>query len=40
MTGGWLMGILFFVMLVIAALTSSISLIEPVVDWLVESKGL
>ena len=38
MTGGWLMGILFFVMLVIAALTSSISLIEPLVDWLVESK--
>lgn len=40
MTGGWLMGILFFVMLVIAALTSSISLIEPVVAWLVESKDL
>jgi NSS family neurotransmitter:Na+ symporter len=40
MTGGWLMGILFFVMLVIAALTSSISLIEPAVAWLVESKGL
>jgi len=39
MAGGWLMGILFFVMLVIAALTSSISLIEPVVAWLVESKG-
>jgi len=40
MTGGWLMGILFFVMLAIAALTSSISLIEPAVAWLVESKGL
>jgi len=40
MAGGWLMGILFFVMLVIAALTSSISLIEPVVAWLVESKDL
>jgi NSS family neurotransmitter:Na+ symporter len=38
MTGGWLMGILFFVMLVIAALTSSISLIEPAVAWLVENK--
>jgi NSS family neurotransmitter:Na+ symporter len=38
MTGGWLMGILFFVMLAIAALTSSISLIEPIVAWLVESK--
>ena len=40
MTGGWLMGILFFVMLAIAALTSSISLIEPAVAWLVESRGL
>jgi neurotransmitter:Na+ symporter, NSS family len=40
MTGGWLFGILFFVMLVFAALTSSISLIEPAVAWLVESKGL
>ena len=39
MTGGWLMGILFFVMLVIAALTSSISLIEPAVAWLVENRG-
>jgi len=40
MTGGWLFGILFFVMLVFAALTSSISLIEPAVAWLVESQGL
>jgi NSS family neurotransmitter:Na+ symporter len=40
MTGGWLFGILFFVMLVFAALSSSISLIEPAVAWLVESKGL
>jgi len=39
MTGGWLFGVLFFVMLVFAALTSSISLIEPAVAWLVESKG-
>ena len=38
MTGGWLMGIIFFVMLVFAALTSSISLIEPAVAWLVENK--
>lgn len=38
MTGGWLMGILFFVMLTVAALTSSISLIEPAVAWLVENK--
>ncbi len=39
MTGGWLFGILFFVLLVFAALTSSISLIEPIVAWLVENKG-
>ena len=40
MTGGWLFGIFFFVMLVFAALTSSISLIEPAVAWLVEHKGM
>lgn len=40
MTGGWLFGVLFFVTLVFAALTSSIALIEPAVAWLVESKGL
>jgi NSS family neurotransmitter:Na+ symporter len=39
MTGGWLMGILFFVLLVFAALSSSISLIEPAVAWLVENKN-
>ena len=39
MTGGWLMGILFFVLLVLAALSSSISLIEPAVAWLVENKN-
>ena len=33
------MGISFFVMLVIAALTSSISLVEPAVAWLVENKN-
>jgi len=38
MTGGWLVGILFFVLLVFAALTSSISLVEPAVAWLVENK--
>ncbi|NOT84841.1 MAG: sodium-dependent transporter [Methylococcaceae bacterium] len=37
MTGGWLIGILFFVMLVFAALTSAISVIEPAVAWLVET---
>lgn len=38
MTGGWIMGIFFFVLLVFAALSSSISLVEPAVAWLVESK--
>lgn len=40
MTGGWLFGFLFFVLLVFAALSSSISLIEPAVAWLVENKGM
>lgn len=40
MTGGWLFGVLFFVMLVVAALTSAISLIEPAVAWLIESQEL
>ncbi|MDD5580750.1 MAG: sodium-dependent transporter [Methylobacter sp.] len=40
MTGGWLFGILFFVMLVFAALSSSISLIEPAVAWLVENQRM
>jgi NSS family neurotransmitter:Na+ symporter len=40
MAGGWLFGILFFVLLVFAALSSSISLIEPAVAWLVENKNL
>lgn len=40
MAGGWLFGILFFVLLVFAALTSSISLVEPVVAWLIENRGV
>jgi neurotransmitter:Na+ symporter, NSS family len=40
MAGGWLFGVLFFIMLVFAALSSSISLIEPAVAWLVENKDL
>jgi neurotransmitter:Na+ symporter, NSS family len=39
MYGGWLFGVLFFVALVFAALSSSISLIEPAVAWLIENKG-
>lgn len=40
MGGGWLFGVLFFVLLFFAALTSSISLIEPAVAWLVENKEI
>lgn len=40
MFGGWLFGILFFMALVFAALSSSISLIEPAVAWLIENKGV
>ena len=40
MTGGWLFGILFFILLFFAALTSSISLIEPAVAWLVENHDM
>lgn len=37
MPGGAMFGTLFFVLLVVAAWTSAISLIEPVVAWMVES---
>lgn len=40
MTGGWLFGILFFLLLFFAALTSSISLLEPAVAWLTENRQL
>lgn len=40
MPGGLLFGALFFVLLVFAAWTSAISLIEPAVAWLVENRGL
>ena len=39
MFGGWLFGVLFFIALVFAALSSSISLVEPAVAWLIENKG-
>ncbi|MEM8843720.1 MAG: sodium-dependent transporter [Pseudomonadota bacterium] len=39
MPGGLIFGSIFFVLLVFAAWTSSISLIEPAVAWLVENKG-
>ncbi|WP_461537765.1 sodium-dependent transporter [Spongorhabdus nitratireducens] len=40
MAGGSFFGTLFFALLVIAALTSAISLLEPVVEWLEEQKGI
>ncbi len=40
MPGGMFFGTLFFVLLVFAAWTSSISLIEPAVAWLVEKVGM
>jgi NSS family neurotransmitter:Na+ symporter len=40
MTGGLIFGTLFFVLLVFAAWTSAISLIEPAVAWLVENRGV
>jgi len=38
MPGGQLFGVLFFVLLVFAAWTSAISLLEPMVAWLVENR--
>ncbi len=40
MPGGALFGALFFVLLVFAGWTSAISLLEPIVTWLVENKGM
>ncbi len=40
MGGGLIFGTLFFVLLVFAALSSSISLIEPAVAWLVENRNM
>jgi len=40
MSGGVLFGTLFFILLVVAAVTSAISLLEPVVEWFEEQKGI
>jgi NSS family neurotransmitter:Na+ symporter len=40
MPGGILFGALFFILLVFAAWTSAISLIEPAVAWLVENRNM
>jgi len=39
MPGGALFGLLFFLLLLFAAWTSAISLLEPMVAWLVENRG-
>ena len=40
MPGGWLIGTLFFALTMIAAWTSAISLLEPIVSWMVDSRGM
>ncbi|WP_010323718.1 sodium-dependent transporter [Marinobacterium stanieri] len=40
MTGGLILGTLFFALLLVAAITSAISMLEPVVEWLEEHKGV
>ena len=40
MTGGWFFGSLFFALVVIAALSSAISLIEPAVSWFEQNWGM
>ncbi|OHV08871.1 sodium-dependent transporter [Kushneria phosphatilytica] len=40
MSGGLFFGTLFFILLVFAALTSAISLLEPIVEWLEEKSPL
>lgn len=40
MGGGTVFGTLFFFLLLVAAVTSAISMLEPVVEWLEEQKGI
>lgn len=40
MPGGWLVGMVFFVLLFFAAITSAVALIEPTVAFLCENKGM
>lgn len=40
MTGGTLFAVAFFLLLLIAALTSAISMLEPVIAWLTEHHGI
>lgn len=40
MTGGWLFGSLFFALVVMAALSSAISLIEPGISWFEQNWGM
>ena len=40
MPGGLLIGVIFFILVSIAAWSSAISLLEPCVAWLVETKNM
>ncbi|GKT12374.1 MAG: neurotransmitter:Na+ symporter, NSS family [Thiomicrorhabdus sp.] len=40
MTGGWFFGTLFFALVVMAAMSSAISLIEPAVSWFEQNWGI
>ena len=40
MAGGIFFGVMFFILLLLAALTSAFSMFEPVVAWLEDSKGI
>ncbi|WP_029407633.1 sodium-dependent transporter [Thiomicrorhabdus sp. Milos-T2] len=40
MTGGWFFGTLFFALVIMAAFSSSISLIEPAVSWFEQNWGI
>jgi NSS family neurotransmitter:Na+ symporter len=40
MPGGWLFGMLFFILVFFAAITSSVALIEPAIAWLSENRQL
>lgn len=40
MSGGWFFGTLFFFMVVIAALSSSISMLEPTISWMEQNWGI
>ena len=40
MPGGYLVAVIFFTLLAVAAVTSMVGLLEPLVAWLSEQRGL